>query len=179
MVKSYYHSFKLPVIIVRGNNVMGPRQYPEKLIPRFTTHLLEGKKCPIQGTGDTRRNFIYVEDVCNAVDIIVNKGKLNNVYNIGSEYEYSVKEILMNRKYDINMVKHEILAIFYTNKSKLSTILQRHFQMKSKKKDYNIIYKCSKNKRFNILFGLFTKEERVLFLEHITQDNIFWNNDYN
>jgi len=95
MVKSYYHSFKLPVIIVRGNNVMGPRQYPEKLIPRFTTHLLEGKKCPIQGTGETRRNFIYVEDVCNAVDIIVNKGRLNNVYNIGSDYEYSVKEILM------------------------------------------------------------------------------------
>jgi UDP-glucose 4,6-dehydratase len=94
MVKSYYHSFKLPIIIIRGNNVMGPRQYPEKLIPRFTMYLLEGKKCPIQGTGQTRRNFIYVDDVCNAVDIIVNKGKLNNIYNIGSEYEYSVKEIL-------------------------------------------------------------------------------------
>ena len=94
MVRSYYHSFKLPIIIVRGNNVMGPRQYPEKLIPRFTTYLLKGKKCPIQGTGETRRNFIYVEDVCSALDIIINKGELNNIYNIGSDYEYSVKQIL-------------------------------------------------------------------------------------
>ena len=48
------------------------------------------------------------------------------------------------------------------------------FEMKIKKHDYNIIYNLSNNKRFNILFGLFTKEERLLFLEHILQDNIFW-----
>jgi dTDP-glucose 4,6-dehydratase len=94
LVRSYHHSFKLPAIIVRGNNVIGPRQYPEKLIPRFTTHLLKGLKCPIQGTGETRRNFIYVDDVCSAIDIIIDKGLLNNIYNIGSTYEYSVKEIL-------------------------------------------------------------------------------------
>jgi dTDP-glucose 4,6-dehydratase len=95
LVKSYYHSFKLPVIITRGNNVYGPRQYPEKLIPRFITKLLKGEKCPIQGTGETRRNFIYVDDVSRAVDTILRKGEINEIYNIGSEYEYSVKEILM------------------------------------------------------------------------------------
>ncbi len=95
LVKSYYHSFKLPIIITRGNNVYGPRQYPEKLIPRFITKLLKGEKCPIQGTGETRRNFIYVEDVSRAVDTILRKGEINEIYNIGSEYEYSVKEILM------------------------------------------------------------------------------------
>jgi dTDP-glucose 4,6-dehydratase len=94
LVRSYYHSFKLPVIITRGNNVYGPRQYPEKLIPRFITQLLKGEKCPIHGTGETRRNFIYVDDVSRAVDTILRKGEINEIYNIGSEYEYSVKEVL-------------------------------------------------------------------------------------
>jgi UDP-glucose 4,6-dehydratase len=94
LVRSYYHSFKLPVIITRGNNVYGPRQYPEKLIPRFITQLLKGEKCPIHGNGETRRNFIYVDDVSRAVDTILLKGEINEIYNIGSEYEYSVKEVL-------------------------------------------------------------------------------------
>ena len=79
----------------------------------------------------------------------------------------------MNHIYDTNMIKHEIVAVFYDNKCKLASILYRHFQMK---KDCNIIYTFSKineNKRFNILFGLFTKEERELFLEHILQDDFF------
>ena len=103
MVKSYYHSFKLPIIIIRSNNVFGPRQYPEKLIPRFVTYLLEGKKCPIQGTGETRRNFIYTDDVSNALDIILKKGKINKVYNIGSEYEYSVLDILKYLMKELNI----------------------------------------------------------------------------
>ena len=105
MVKSYYHSFKLPIIIIRSNNVFGPRQYPEKLIPRFVTYLLEGKKCPIQGTGETRRNFIYTDDVSNALDIILKKGKINKVYNIGSEYEYSVLDILKYLMKELNINK--------------------------------------------------------------------------
>jgi hypothetical protein len=87
---------------------------------------------------------------------------------------YTVKKLLMNKKYNTDMVKHEILAIFYDNNCKLSTILNRHFQMKLKKQDYNVIYNFSNNKRFNILFGLFTKEERILFLKHILQDNGLW-----
>jgi dTDP-glucose 4,6-dehydratase len=94
LVRSYYHSFKLPVIITRGNNVYGPRQYPEKLIPRFITRLLAEEKCPIHGEGKTRRNFIYVDDVSKAVDAILNKGEINEIYNIGSNDEYSVKEVL-------------------------------------------------------------------------------------
>jgi hypothetical protein len=86
---------------------------------------------------------------------------------------YTIKKILMNETYDTNMIKHEILALFYDDKYKLSTILNRHFQSKLKKDDCNIIYKLSNNKRFNILFGLFTKEERLLFLKHILQDNWF------
>jgi dTDP-glucose 4,6-dehydratase len=96
LVRSYYHSFKLPIIITRGNNVYGPNQYPEKLIPRFITNLLQNKKCPIHGDGLSRRNFIYVLDVCKAVDTIMRKGKINEIYNIGSGDEYNVLEILQH-----------------------------------------------------------------------------------
>lgn len=87
---------------------------------------------------------------------------------------YTIKEILMDTKHDTHMIKHEILAIFYDNKTKLAAILYRHFQMKLKKKDYNIIYNFSNNKRFSILFGLFTKEERIQFLKYILRDNGIW-----
>jgi dTDP-glucose 4,6-dehydratase len=103
LVRSYYHSFKLPVIITRGNNVYGPRQYPEKLIPRFITKLLNGEKCPIHGEGKTRRNFIYVDDVSKAVDSILNEGEINEIYNIGSDDEYSVKEVLEKLKDMMNI----------------------------------------------------------------------------
>jgi dTDP-glucose 4,6-dehydratase len=93
LVRSYFYSYKLPVIITRSNNVMGPNQYKEKLIPCFIYKLLNGDKCPIQGTGQTRRNFIYVDDVSRAINIILEKGLINETYNIGSEYEYSVLDI--------------------------------------------------------------------------------------
>lgn len=93
LVFSYYHSFKLPIIIVRGNNVYGPKQYPEKLIPRFTKLLLENKKCTIHGKGETRRNFIHVKDVGSAIEKILTKGSIGEIYNIGSKHEFSVMEI--------------------------------------------------------------------------------------
>jgi dTDP-glucose 4,6-dehydratase len=93
IVRSYYYSFNMPVIITRGNNVYGPRQYPEKLIPKFINQLLNNEKCTIHGVGETRRNFIYVDDVAKAVEIILQKGIVNNIYNIGTNNEYSVSEI--------------------------------------------------------------------------------------
>jgi dTDP-glucose 4,6-dehydratase/UDP-glucose 4,6-dehydratase len=92
-VRSYYHSFKLPVVIVRCNNVYGPNQYPEKLIPKFIKLLKQGKKLTIHGKGDTRRNFIWAEDVARATEIIFHKGELNEVYNIGTTQEYSVIDV--------------------------------------------------------------------------------------
>lgn len=92
---SYYHSFKLPVIITRGNNVYGPNQYPEKLIPKFIKMLKEGKKLTIHGEGNALRNFIHVDDVVTAFDIILHDGVLGEIYNIGSEdhNELSVLEV--------------------------------------------------------------------------------------
>lgn len=94
LCKSYNTSFNLPIIIVRGNNVYGPCQYPEKLIPKTICHLLNGEQCEIHGKGDTRRNFIHAYDVSRAIDIIFSKGSIGEVYNIGSENEFSVSEII-------------------------------------------------------------------------------------
>lgn len=93
MVKSYWHSYKLPIVIVRMNNVYGRNQYPEKLIPRFITLLLENKKCTIEGNGSNRRNFIHVDDVSTALVVVLDKGLIGETYNIGTKNEYSVLEI--------------------------------------------------------------------------------------
>lgn len=93
LVFSYYHSFKLPIIITRGNNVYGPHQYPEKLIPKFIHQLKKNEKCTIHGEGKTIRNFIHVDDVSTAVETILIRGKVGEIYNIGTKNEYSVMEI--------------------------------------------------------------------------------------
>jgi len=93
IVQSYFHCFELPVVIVRGNNVYGPRQFPEKVIPVFITSLLKGEPCLVHGDGTTRRNFVYVQDFCSAVYRILEKGLVNEIYNIGVDNEHSVMEI--------------------------------------------------------------------------------------
>ena len=93
IVKSYGHSFNFPWIITRGNNVFGPRQYPEKLVPTFINKILDGAPCPIHGEGLTRRNFIYVDDVSRALGTIMDRGQIHETYNIGTRNEFSVNEI--------------------------------------------------------------------------------------
>lgn len=101
IVQSYYHCFDLPIILVRANNNAGKRQYPEKIIPKFIMALLKNKKCTIHGNGNTRRNFIYVEDMCRCLLTIIEKGEINNIYNIGTDDEYSVTEIAEKLVYQI------------------------------------------------------------------------------
>ena len=95
MAKSYYHSFKMPIIITRGNNVYGRNQYPEKLIPRFIMLLKENKKLTIQGDGSNVRAFLHASDVAKAFKLILEKGEIGEVYNIGSDEhdEYTVMDI--------------------------------------------------------------------------------------
>jgi dTDP-glucose 4,6-dehydratase len=93
LVKSYGHSFKLPFCIVRGNNVYGPHQYPEKVIPAFTMALLKGAPMKIQGKGDALRMFIYVQDVVEGVECVLLHGETTHTYNIGCQDQYSVMEI--------------------------------------------------------------------------------------
>jgi dTDP-glucose 4,6-dehydratase len=93
IVKSYYKSYNIPIIITRGNNVYGPGQYPEKLIPKFILQLLNDKKMTIHGNGNTIRNFIYVEDVSRAFEAILFRGSISEIYNIGTDNEHSVMDI--------------------------------------------------------------------------------------
>jgi len=85
LVESYNKSFNLPTIIVRCNNVYGPNQYPEKVIPAFIFNILSGVKCQIQGNGKNKRHFIFVDDVIDALELIYNEGKVSEIYNIASK----------------------------------------------------------------------------------------------
>jgi dTDP-glucose 4,6-dehydratase len=95
IAKSYYFSFKMPIIITRGNNVYGPNQYPEKLIPLFINLLKQNKCVTIQGDGTNVRAFLHVNDVCSALRLILENGKIGEIYNIGSDEhdEYTIREI--------------------------------------------------------------------------------------
>ena len=89
LVQSYIKSFGFPAIITRGNNVYGPHQYPEKIVPKFICRLEQGKKCCLHGTGKNQRSFLYVTDVAEAFACILIKGKLGEIYNVGTEFEIS------------------------------------------------------------------------------------------
>jgi dTDP-glucose 4,6-dehydratase/UDP-glucose 4,6-dehydratase len=95
IANSYRYSFKMPIIITRGNNVYGSNQYPEKLIPRFIQLLKENKKLTIQGDGSNVRAFLHALDVAKALELVLEKGILGEIYNIGSDEdkEYTVLEI--------------------------------------------------------------------------------------
>lgn len=101
LVQSYFHCFNLPVVIARGNNVYGPRQYPEKIIPKFILSLQNNQKCTIHGKGNTRRNFIYVDDMCRCIALIMTHGTISDIYNIGTTNEYSVLQIANQLVYQI------------------------------------------------------------------------------
>jgi dTDP-glucose 4,6-dehydratase len=105
MAQSYNHSYKMPIIITRGNNVFGPNQYPEKIIPRFIKLLKENKKVTIQGKGTSVRAFLHAQDTAKAFETILEKGNIGEIYNIGCNkgMEYSVLEVA---KILIKMIKH-------------------------------------------------------------------------
>ncbi|RZN78917.1 MAG: NAD-dependent epimerase/dehydratase family protein [Winogradskyella sp.] len=95
IVQSYIDSYKMNIKTIRCNNVYGPNQYPEKLIPKFKKLLHEGKKCTIHGTksSEIQRAFMHVDDVVNAVDTVWKKGVPGEIYNIASDDEISVMNV--------------------------------------------------------------------------------------
>lgn len=93
LVQSYGIGFKLPIVICRGNNVYGPCQYPEKLVPAFTTRMLGGESCCVHGDGTSKRRFLYVTDAVKGILQVMSRGVLGEIYNIGCETEKSVLEV--------------------------------------------------------------------------------------
>jgi dTDP-glucose 4,6-dehydratase len=93
LVRSYFHTFNMPVLTTRCSNNYGPYHFPEKLIPLFVTNLMEGKKVPLYGDGMNVRDWLYVEDHCDAIWTVLNKGRFGEVYNIGGNNEITNRKI--------------------------------------------------------------------------------------
>ena len=95
IVLAYYHTYNMPVNITRCSNNYGPYHFPEKLIPLVIHNILNGKKLPVYGKGLNVRDWLYVEDHCKAIDLVLRKGVIGEVYNIGG----------FNEESNINIVK--------------------------------------------------------------------------
>ncbi len=95
IVIAYGETYKMPINITRCSNNYGPYHFPEKLIPLMIKNVLEGKKLPVYGKGDNVRDWLYVEDHCKGIDLVVKNGRLGEVYNIGG----------FNEEQNINIVK--------------------------------------------------------------------------
>lgn len=116
IAQSYYHSFNMPIIITRGNNVYGPNQYPEKVIPKFIHQLLNEEKITIQGNGSNIRGFMHVSDTCNAIYHILKKGTIGEIYNIGCDPEseisvFELAKLLIKKIYNDNDINKYIRYI--------------------------------------------------------------------
>ncbi|MBK6325453.1 MAG: dTDP-glucose 4,6-dehydratase [Chloroflexi bacterium] len=87
LVNAYFITYGLPVTITRGSNNIGPFQYPEKVVPLFATNALDGLPLPLYGDGRQMREYQYVGDHCEAIDLVLHTGKLGEAYNIGTGVE--------------------------------------------------------------------------------------------
>jgi len=94
LVRAYFHTFGLPITISNCSNNFGPFHFPEKLIPLAITNLMEGKKIPVYGDGLQIRDWLFVTDHCEAIDVILRKGKIGETYCIGGDSEKTNMEIV-------------------------------------------------------------------------------------
>ena len=107
---SFYSTYKLPILITRSSNNFGPYQYPEKVIPLFITNALEDEKLPVYADGMNVRDWLYVLDNCEAIDLVLHKGKIGEIYNVSGGCE--VTNIDLTRKILKYMGKSEDLIQF-------------------------------------------------------------------
>lgn len=94
LTQSYQHTFNVPISISRCSNNYGPYQFPEKLIPLMLIHALDNQKLPVYGDGKNVRDWLYVDDHCAAIDCIIRKGKVGEIYNVGGHNEKSNIDIV-------------------------------------------------------------------------------------
>lgn len=94
LVRAYFHTFKLPVVITNCSNNYGPNQFPEKLIPLAINNIKQNKQVPIYGKGENVRDWLFVEDHANAIDMVYHKGKMGETYNIGGNNEWQNIELI-------------------------------------------------------------------------------------
>ena len=103
-VCAYRDTYHMPVSLTRCSNNYGPYQFPEKLIPLVINNILEGKKIPVYGKGENVRDWLYVEDHCKAIDMVINQGKNGSIYNVGGHNErqnIQIVKIILQTIHDI------------------------------------------------------------------------------
>lgn len=94
IVKAYGETYKMPINITRCSNNYGPYHFPEKLIPLIIRNILAGKQLPVYGDGSNVRDWLYVEDHCKAIDVVLHKGRIDEVYNVGGHNEWKNIDIV-------------------------------------------------------------------------------------
>lgn len=111
LVRAYFHTFNMPLLTTRCSNNYGPYHFPEKLIPLFVTNLMEDKQVPVYGDGLQVRDWLYVQDHCDAIWTVLNRGKFGEAYNVGGNNEMTNRQITeiilreMNKPWD-KFVRH-------------------------------------------------------------------------
>ena len=93
LARAYAESFGLPLLVTRGSNNYGPNQYPEKLIPVLITNAIDGMSLPLYNDGSAVRDYVYVEDHCRAIDLVLHSAPVGGVYNVGTGAETSGKQV--------------------------------------------------------------------------------------
>lgn len=93
IINAYKCSYNIPIIIIRCNNVYGPKQYPDKVIPKFITQIINNENITIHGNGSKVRDFIYVLDVCKAIEVILDKGTIGDIYNISEDNPHTIIDL--------------------------------------------------------------------------------------
>ena len=114
LVLSYYRTFKVPVTISRCSNNYGPYHFPEKLIPLMIANALYDKSLPVYGKGENVRDWLYVEDHCSAIDLIIHKGREGEIYNVGGHNERTNMEVV--RTILCQLKKPESLICYVTDR---------------------------------------------------------------
>ncbi len=111
---SYFSTYGAPVLVTRCTNNFGPYQYPEKAIPLFTTNLLDGKQIPLYGDGLNERDWLYVDDHCAGVNLVLESGRLGEIYNIGAGNETANRDLV-----------NKLLALLGKDESSVSYVADR------------------------------------------------------
>ncbi|MGM0408187.1 MAG: dTDP-glucose 4,6-dehydratase, partial [Bacteroidota bacterium] len=123
LVRAYYHTFGLPVVITNCSNNYGPNQFPEKLIPLAVNNIKKKKSIPVYGKGENIRDWLYVEDHANAIDLVYHKGEKGETYNIGGNNEWQNIDLIrtlckiMDRKLDRAEGESEKLITFVKDRA--------------------------------------------------------------
>lgn len=123
IVRAYGHTFKLPIVISNCSNNYGPNQFPEKLIPLFISNIVNNKPLPVYGKGENVRDWLFVEDHAEAIDLIFHEGKDQETYNIGGENEWSNINLIrtlcdiMDRKLGRNAGNSQGLITYVTDRA--------------------------------------------------------------